>query len=414
MRDHSKHIQVDRNEAAGIIIRHTPRITSAESVPVIEAVGRVLAEDAVSRWDNPNMRTARMDSVAVRWDDFAGGMPDTADWVRGRDWDFANTGVAMPEGFDTAIPVEQVMFSDNDTKVAFKTCPSARFDGTSAPGSIMKAGEELVTAGTELTPILASYIANGNNAHVLVLKKPVVAFIPTGNELIHAGKDEVPAGKNVESTSITIAEKVRSWGGEPLISDIVKDDREALKTALLAAAEQADIVVLNAGSSKGSDDWGMEALEEIGTVLYHEVNHGPGHHSSFSVVNGTPVIGLSGPPDGGAITADLYLYPAVRAALGQEPHLKKVKARLAESFERSRSKSGKNKKRQYETGAFYVVKQMKLSVSDDGILKAWPPEGSHLSPLQAGAADAYYLLLTSREAMDPQPGEIIEVELKPR
>ena len=387
---------------------------SAEIVPVGQAVGRVLAADAVSQWDNPNTRIARMDSVAVHWDDFAEGLPDTENWVRGRDWDFANTGAAMPEGFDTAIVVEQAVFSDNDTKVAFKTCPFARYDGTAAPGSRMKKGEVLVLAGMDLTPMLAAYIATGNNTHVHVLKRPVVAFIPTGNELVHASDDEVPAGKNVESTSITIAEKVRSWGGEPLVFDIVKDDREALKASLLSAARQADIVVLNAGSSKGSDDWGIEALEEIGTVYYHEVNHGPGHHSSFSVVNGTPVIGLSGPPDGGAIAADLYLYPAVRAALGQEAHLKKVKARLADSFAHSRSRSGKAKKRQYETGAFYVVKQMKLSVSDDGVLEAWPPESSHLSPLQAEAADAYYLLLTSKEAVDPQPGEIIEVELKPR
>ena len=104
MRDHSGHIQADRDEAAGIIIKHTPRIMSAEIVPVGQAVGRVLAADAVSQWDNPNTRIARMDSVAVHWDDFAEGLPDTENWVRGRDWDFANTGAAMPEGVPSGIP----------------------------------------------------------------------------------------------------------------------------------------------------------------------------------------------------------------------------------------------------------------------------------------------------------------------
>ncbi len=414
MRDHSGHIQVERDEALRIIAGHCPVITETELVSVRDAAGRVLAQDAVSQWDSPNVLTCRMDSVAVHWDDFAGGMPDTAGWVRGKDWTFANTGVAMPAGFDTAIAVEQVVFSEEDTKIALKTCPAGRFDGTSAPGSRMKKGDLLVAAGRELTPRLAAHVASGNNTLVRVLKKPVVCFLPTGSELIPAADAPVPPGKNVESTSITVAEKVRSWGGTPVVQKIVPDDRESLKQAITEAAGRADIVVLNAGSSKGSDDWSMEVLEEIGTVFYHETNHGPGHHSSFAVVNGTPVVGLSGPPDGAAITADLYLYPAVRVALGQEPRPKKVKARLADTFERSRSTTGKNKKRQYDTGAFYVVKQMKLSQGEDGVLEAWPPPSSHLSPLQAEEADAYYLLSTAEGAVDPQPGAFIEVELRPR
>lgn len=414
MRDHSGHIQADRDEAIRIIVEHTPHIRRTETVPVAGSVGRVLAEDAVSQWDNPNVLTCLRDSVAVRWDAFADGMPDTSDWQRGRDWEFANTGVAMPEGFDTAIEVEQVRFSDNDEKVAFLGCPAGRFDGTTAPGSRMRKGEVLVLSGTWLTPILAAHIASGNNTRVCVKKRPVVAFIPTGSELVHAAETQVPAGKNVESSSVTIAEKVRSWGGEPLIFEIVPDDRTAIREAILQAVRQADVVVLNAGSSKGSDDWGLETLEEIGTVFYHQTNHGPGHHSSFSVVNGVPVVGLSGPPAGAAVTADFYLYPAVRTALGLEPQLKKVKARLAAPFVQGRPGTGKEKKRRFESGAFYVIKQMKLVISENGTLEALPPESSHLTPLQAEAADAYYLLSTAAGAVDPQPGAVIEVELRPR
>ena len=414
MRDHSGHIQAEREEALHIIVENTPVMQETESVPVELAVGRVLAEDACSRWDSPNALTCELDSVAVHWDDFIQGIPDTSGWVRGRDWAFANTGAAMPAGFDTAIVVEEVDFSDNDEKIRLRSVPAARYDGTVSPGSRMRRGDLLVPAGRMLTPALTAYIAAGNNTQVQVLKKPVVAFLPTGNELVHPADGEVPRGKTVESTSITIAEKVRSWGGEPLIWEIVPDDREALKQAIRSAAECADIVVLNAGSSKGSEDWSMEMLEETGTVFYHQTNHGPGHHSSFSAVNGTPVVGLAGPPNGAAVTADYYLYPAVRAALGQDPKPKKVKARLAASFDASRSRSGRDKKRRFESGAFYVVKQMRLSQGEDGVLEAWPPESSHLSPMQAEAADAYYLLSTAPGAEPPQPGDLIEVELRPR
>lgn len=388
-------------------------MTRTELIPVTQSVGRVLAEDVLAQWESPNVLTCRLDSVAVRWDDFAAGIPDTSGWIRGRDWQFANTGTAMPEGFDTAVVVEKVIFSEKDEKVAFTACPAGRFDGTMAPGSRMRKGDLLVPRGTRLTPMLAAHAAAGSNSTVRVLKKPVVVFIPTGNELVPPG-GEVPAGKNVESTSVLIAEKVRGWGGEPRVYGIVPDRREALRQAVKDAVRQADVVVLNAGSSKGSDDWGMETLEEIGTVCYHQTNHGPGHHSSFSLVDGTPVVGLSGPPGGAALTADLYLHPAVMARLGLDPQPKKVKARLAASFAGSRPGSGKGKTRRFESGAFYVVKQMRLSVGGDGVLEAWPPPSSHLTPQQAEAADAFFLLSTAEGAEDPQPGALIEVELRPR
>ena len=114
MRDHSKHIQVDRYRALELILENSNFTPQTEWIPIGESVGRILAEDICSRWDAPNCLTCRMDSVAVHWDDFKDGMPDTSDWVRGVQWEFANTGVAMPEGFDTAIVVEHVIFSENE------------------------------------------------------------------------------------------------------------------------------------------------------------------------------------------------------------------------------------------------------------------------------------------------------------
>ena len=140
MRDHSHHIELSRDEAIKALLSVCDFSPESETVPIGEAVGRVLADDTCAQLDMPNCLTCRMDSVAVHWDDFENGMPDTTDWVRGKDWEFANTGVGMPEGFDTAIMVEHVIFSDDDTKVSFDALPSARYAGTSPAGSKMHKG----------------------------------------------------------------------------------------------------------------------------------------------------------------------------------------------------------------------------------------------------------------------------------
>ena len=420
MRDHSEHIQVSREKALEIIIENCRFNLGFEEIPASLAEGRILAEDVFSMWDCPNTLSCRLDSVAVRWSDFENGMPDTSGWVRGRQWQFANTGVAMPEGFDTAIVIEHVILSENDTNIAFDALPSGKYAGTVPAGSRMKRGELLLKKGTMITPLLVSYIMSGNVTSVKVLKKPVVAFIPTGNELVSL-TGEVPPGKNIESNSAVIAGKVRKWGGEPLIHEIVPDYRKAICDALLDMSDKADIIVLNAGSSKGSDDWGIEMLDEVGKVLYHQTNHGPGHHSSFGMIGNTPVVGISGPPGGAAFSADFYLYPAVAAYLGRNPYPVRLTVRLGEElqvFDKFK-KSEKTKKapageeRPIETGEFYSVKQLKLRQADDGMIEAFPAGGINPTPVEAENADAYYLMPGWEGKMPPKIGDLIEVELRP-
>jgi len=421
MRDHSKHIQVSREEAIAAILDACDFHPAIEAIPLAESFGRVLAHDARARLDMPNCLTCRMDSVAVHWDDFENGMPDTSDWERGVQWEFANTGVGMPEGFDTAIVIEHAQVSDDDRRVSFDALPSARFAGTSNPGSRMHAGDVLVAAGSMITPLLAAHIASGGNTEVDVLAKPTVAFIPTGNELVAAGSS-VPRGKNIESNSIMLRGKIEAWGGIPLILGIVPDEPEAIETALREAAREADIVVLNAGSSKGSDDWSLEILERIGRVLYHQTNHGPGHHSSASVLDGTPVIGISGPPGGAAFTTDFYLRPAMRLFSGLSPEPVRVRARLAADFPAGGPGAGKHtavvrgedRPSVVEPGeTFFGIKQLIIGQGEDGMLEATPTASGRPGPIEAEAADAYYAVGMGPGLSAPKAGDIIEVTLRP-
>ena len=103
MRDQSSHVTMTHEQAVKTLLEHCDFDQQTETIPLIEAYHRVLAEDIVAKQDKPNCLTCLMDSVAVHWDDFENGMPDTSGWERGKQWEFANTGIGMPEGFDTRV-----------------------------------------------------------------------------------------------------------------------------------------------------------------------------------------------------------------------------------------------------------------------------------------------------------------------
>lgn len=421
MRDHSKHIQISREEVVTGLLAACDFAPEFEMVRLDEAFGRILAEDVVAACELPNVLTCRMDSIAVHWADFVDGIPDTSTWVRGEDWEFANTGVAMPAGFDTAIVIEHVVVSDDEQHVEVLAAPSKRFAGTSAVGSRVSPGDVLARAGDLITPDVAARIAGGNVASVAVRRKPRVAFIPTGNELVPSGSAVVPSGKNIESNSLVVRGKVEAWGGVFLPFDIVPDNPELIVAAVKKACACADIVVLNAGSSKGSEDWAVEQLEEIGDLICHQVNHGPGHHSSAAVVDGTPVVGISGPPFGASFTLGFYLRPLMNRFLGLGVAPFKVPVRLTETFPIVGPMSGHSANKKYageerpsvvaEGERFFSVRMLNVEACPDGSLVGAPVAGRPGSAATL-SANALYMLESGSNASRPVAGDVIWVELR--
>lgn len=437
MRDHSKHIEMSREEAVAAMLERCsfPQAAGAgteELVPVAESYGRVLARDVESLVDKPNKLQCCMDSIAVHWDAFENGMPDTSRWVRGIDWEFANTGVAMPDGYDAAIVIEHVTVSDDERHVAIDAAPSARFAGTRAPGSQMKRGDVLARAGEVITADTAARIASGNVTAAPVRTRPRVAFIPTGDELVAPG-GPIEAGRNIETNSLLFRGKVEKWGGVPLVFDIVPDDPELIKAAIRRACAMADIVVLNAGSSKGSEDWNCEQMEELGEVICHETNHGPGHHSSYALVDGTPVVGISGPPAGASFTLNFYLRPLMMEFLGRSPEPERIPVRLAAPFPAKRGhgdKLGDEKKGDGEAkgssvkvagevrpsivapgATFFGIKFLSVEALPDGTLAGTPLPGRPGSP-EAESANAYYMMPSGPGVEPPAVGDVIWVEMR--
>ncbi len=448
MRDHSHHIELSREEAVSRMLKawnfpDCEHGLSTEIVDIWDSFGRTLAVDVYSKVDVPNALQCMMDSIAVHWSDFEDGqMPDTSKWIRGVDWEFANTGIAMPEGFDTAIVIEHVKVSDDEQHVSIDAAPSRQFAGTKPAGSNLQIGDLLAEAGQIITADIAAKIASGNVSSVQVCKKPRVAFIPTGTELVSPG-GKIAKGMNIETNSLLARAKILAWGGIPMIFDIVPDDPVLIEEAVLLACKTADIVVLNAGSSKGSDDWCCEKLEEIGELICHETNHGPGHHSSYALVNGKPIVGISGPPAGASFTLNFYLRPLMMRFLGRPVEPEKIPVKLKSAFaagghgpqgkagagaasagaasagtdaasaKSSPSKvAGEERPSVVKPGAeFFAIKFLDVQADADGSLVGIPRNGRPGSP-ETESANAYYMMPTGSACTPPAAGDVIWVELR--
>lgn len=423
MRDHSKHIELKREECIAKLIEVSDFAPKTETVDLHNALGRVTATDLASKYDLPNALCAGPDGIAVRFADFADGIPDVTKWEYGVDYGWANTGTAIPEGFDTDIPIEQCTVTAEGVLTEVREAPREKGACCSQPGSNFHAGELIVAARTLLTPAKISALAMCGHTEVEVVCKPKVVFIPTGDELVEMGQ-ELPRGKAYETNGILLEGKLKLWGADPTIYPCLPDDWDQIKAAILKAAGEADIVAINAGSSKGSKDFTMEILEEIGTVYCHETNHGPGRHTSASQVNGTPVLGISGPPSGCEITADWYLKPLVDSFLyGRVVEFTKVTAKLACDMPKPKGgpggkpgpgKGGKPGGKPGPGGPgkdFFAIKPVKIEYTADGI-EARPIEGGrHLNLIKLDEADGY-MERNPRTFGELQKGSEVEIELR--
>jgi molybdopterin molybdotransferase/putative molybdopterin biosynthesis protein len=286
---------VTRKEALQGITERWPVAPLFERVSLDKAAGRVLAEDAYARYALPVVRSSRLDGIAVRSADFATKMPDTRTWEPGRNYVQADTGDDFDDAFDAVVAIEDVVYLDGGGLELTVTPDEVKAGSRVSPsGSLVKEGSLLMCAKTLLGPEHAAALAIGGHFTVLVLRRPVVAFIPTGSELVPYGT-KPHRGQNIEANSLLVNGMLASWGAEPLIYPIIKDDQDALERALDDALALADIVLINGGSSRGKEDFNSTLIEARASYFRHGVRAVPGRPIGLALVDGTPVLNIPGP-----------------------------------------------------------------------------------------------------------------------
>ncbi|MGO0122141.1 molybdopterin biosynthesis protein [Desulfothermobacter acidiphilus] len=294
-----------------------PGRRSPEAVAVLTACGRVTAAPVFARLSHPHFHQVAMDGYAVKAALTFGASELNPRSLRlGEEAFPVDTGDVLPAGTDAVIMVEEAHQPHPEFIEVVK--PVFPYQNVRVVGEDIVATEMIVPANHRIRPVDVGALLAGGVNEVLVHPIPRVVIIPTGDELLPPGASEFPPGRIIDFNSPMLAELVREWGGEPLRWAIVPDDMDRLEEALRQGLEMGNIVVLNAGSSAGREDFTAPVLERLGEVFAHGVAIRPGKPVVLGEAKGKPVLGIPGYPVSAVLAAELFLRSLLAAYSGQE------------------------------------------------------------------------------------------------
>jgi len=303
-----------------------------EEIPLDEqALGRVLAEPLWARLSSPHYHASAMDGFALRAAQTAGALPSRPVTLRVDEQTvYVDTGDALPDWADAVVMIENVeaLDAEGGPSPDPRRAHLIRLREALAPWAhVRPLGEDIVAtelvlpAGQVLRPADLGAAAASGHSTLRVTRRPRVAVLPSGSELVPLGQ---PArrGEIIEYNSIVLAAQVRAWGGEAQRFPITPDDLDALCARVREAAETSDLVLLNAGSSAGSEDFSARVVESLGELLVHGVAVRPGHPVILGLLRRAdggqvPVIGVPGYPVSAALTGEIFVEPLLARWLGR-------------------------------------------------------------------------------------------------
>ena len=330
-------MSIQFEEARKLIIDATSTL-EPEQAQLLDAVGRVLAEDFHAPWDLPLWDNSAMDGFAVRAADAASGkeleitgyipaggaeLPPVAPGCAVK----IMTGAPIPPGCELVVPVEET--EERDGRVRLLSTLQVR-DHIRFKGEDIAAGARVFLAGTLLRPPEISLLASFGQSLVQVHRRPRVAILSTGDELVELGMLPGP-GQIINSNIYSLAAAVRDAGGVPHLLGIARDNLESHREKL-ARGLKADVLITSAGVSAGDRDLVRDVLEELGVEQkFWKIAIKPGRPTAFGVKGETLVFSLPGNPVSTMVTFEMFVSPALRKLQGVTPAVRPfAKARLAE------------------------------------------------------------------------------------
>lgn len=303
-----------------------------ETIAVENALGRIAAEEIRSVHNIPVVRASSMDGIAVRAAELEAGNADTKNWKCGQDYVRADTGDDFDDSYDTVIPIEGITILPDGGVIILENVNIKKGMNIRPRGSMLKEGDILVKQWTKLTPSDLAAIVMGGVTEIKVVKKPTVAFLPTGSELVPAGT-KLTRGKNIDTNSILVKNMLQEMGADPICYPIVEDNPDKLEQELDNALEWSDVVIINGGSSKGGEDFNADLLKKKGKVICHNVSAAPGRPICVAVIDNKPVINVPGPAIACFYSMDWCVRSVVDSLLHQAREQRKtIQLKLSEDI----------------------------------------------------------------------------------
>ncbi|MSP22430.1 MAG: molybdopterin molybdenumtransferase MoeA [Dehalococcoidia bacterium] len=329
-------------EARERILAHFAPL-EAVLLPLGEALGLVLAEDVVAGFDIPPLTNTAMDGYAVRASDTAGATPEAPRTLLVTGYLAAGavfegsvgpgeavrimTGAPLPAKADAVVPFEETDEQERASRWQSDPASTVRIDVEARRGANLRlagedvcAGELVLPRGTVIGPAQVGVLASLGLAAARVVRRPRVAILSTGDELLRPGEPPAP-GKIYDANAFSLAAQVRAWGGEPRILEIARDTVEELTARIHEGLRDADLLVTSAGVSRGDFDVVKDVLEREGEIGFWTVRMRPGKPLAFGLFRGegraVPHLGLPGNPVSAMMTFELFGRPAIFTMLGK-------------------------------------------------------------------------------------------------
>jgi putative molybdopterin biosynthesis protein len=303
------------------------RGSATETLVLADALDRVTARAVIARLSSPHYHACAMDGVAVLAARTAGALETAPLELSAAEAIVVDTGDPLPDGCDAVIPIELIEPRAGGA-IAIRASV-APFEHVRAIGEDVVAGDVVVPAFRRLRAADLAACAAAGVAQVEVVRRPRVAILTTGDELVDVTVEGPPPGAILDSNAVLLAACVREYGGTLTLTMRVPDVEDVLVAAVARAVAVSDVVVVNAGSSAGRDDHTSRVFGRFGDVVVHGVAIRPGHPLVLAVAQearpstgsgqAVPLLGIPGYPVSAAICADLFLRPLLERLGHREP-----------------------------------------------------------------------------------------------
>lgn len=353
------------DEALALYLDELKKIVklSYEIVPVVESLNRVTKHAVYAKYNSPLYNASAMDGIAVVSEKTKAASEMNPLVLNEEDYVVVDTGDPIKYPYDAVIMAEDLIEGD-DGKIKIIS-PASSWQHVRPIGEDIVANEMILPSSHKIRPIDIGVLLSAGILEVEVVKEVHVAIFATGTEIIEP-TEEIVEGSIIESNSRVFENIVRNEGAIPHRFPPIIDDYNLIKDAILDASKKYDMVLVNAGSSAGRDDYTVHVLREIGTVYVHGVAIKPGKPVILASVNNKPVIGLPGYPVSAYIGFENFVKPTLSMLMNTIPtSANKIKAvitrRLVSSLKHKGQAAGSVATYCPEYAAFYEKKYAEVS-----------------------------------------------------